>query len=53
MVAKGGPKYINYNGEIITNGYTTGPHLHFEVRQLGDSIDPIIFLNSLDVKEDQ
>lgn len=51
VVAKGGPKYINYNGEIITNGYTTGPHLHFEVRQLGDSIDPIMFLNSLEVKE--
>lgn len=50
MVAKGGPKYINYNGEIITNGYTTGPHLHFEVRQLGDSIDPIMFLNSLEVE---
>lgn len=27
-----------------TSGLTTGPHLHFEVREKGVSVDPMIFL---------
>lgn len=48
VVAYGGPKYINLNGEIITNGNTTGPHLHFEIKRNNINIDPIYFLNSLE-----
>lgn len=47
-IGYGGPKYIKLNGSIITNGYTTGPHLHFEVRKNNIIIDPINYLNSLE-----
>lgn len=48
IVGYGGPKYVNLNGKIITNGNTTGPHLHFEIKKNNINIDPIYFLNSLE-----
>lgn len=48
VIAYGGPKYIKLNGKVVTNGYTTGPHLHFEVKKNNKNIDPIYFLNNLE-----
>lgn len=52
LIGYGGPKYINLNGTIVLNGNTTGPHLHFEIRKNNISIDPILFLNSIEFLED-
>ncbi|MBU0573337.1 MAG: peptidoglycan DD-metalloendopeptidase family protein [Candidatus Margulisiibacteriota bacterium] len=36
-------------GYVGTTGYSTGPHLHYEVRKWGDTINPAGFLN-LDIR---
>lgn len=33
-------------GQIGSSGRSTGPHLHYEIRQEGTAIDPIRFLNA-------
>lgn len=48
IIGYGGAKYINWNGNTILNGNTTGPHLHFEVKKNNVNMNPIVFLNSLE-----
>jgi murein DD-endopeptidase MepM/ murein hydrolase activator NlpD len=38
-------------GEMGSTGYSTGPHLHFEVRQDGQLRDPLDFLNEASLKD--
>jgi murein DD-endopeptidase MepM/ murein hydrolase activator NlpD len=38
-------------GEMGSTGYSTGPHLHFEVRQEGQIRDPLDFLNEASLKD--
>jgi murein DD-endopeptidase MepM/ murein hydrolase activator NlpD len=38
-------------GEMGSTGYSTGPHLHFEVRQDGQLRDPLDFLNETSLKD--
>lgn len=38
-VEKGG-----YIGQSGNTGYSTGPHLHFEVRMNGDYVDPLTYV---------
>jgi murein DD-endopeptidase MepM/ murein hydrolase activator NlpD len=37
-------------GEMGSTGYSTGPHLHFEVRQDGQIVDPLDFLNEANLR---
>lgn len=36
--------------EMGSTGYSTGPHLHFEVRQDGQLLDPLDFMNEANLK---
>lgn len=46
IIAKVGPKYVKKSPYMdgsgrYTNGLTTGPHLHFGVKYLGNYISPL------------
>jgi len=34
-------------GAVGISGYTTGPHLHYEVRIYGRPVDPALYLNRM------
>jgi murein DD-endopeptidase MepM/ murein hydrolase activator NlpD len=38
-------------GLMGSTGYSTGPHLHFELREDGQLMDPLVFLNEATLKD--
>jgi hypothetical protein len=36
QIAKTGPHMVEHNGQTVTNGDSSGPHLHFDIRTISD-----------------